>query len=81
MEIGSEFLGARLAVVFNLDIPTAQRHTVLLQAGNPILHSHDSTGVYIIGVPEGQDHHWLRTYRRIPGVVDAEIVRPVPGQH
>jgi hypothetical protein len=75
-----EFMGTRLAVIFNLMVPTPERHTVLMRAGNPILHSHDSTGVYIIGVPDGQDYHWLRTYRAILGVVSAEFVRPVPGQ-
>lgn len=80
MEFGTEFTGKKIAVVFDLTVATAQRYERIVRVGNPVLHSHDSTGVYIVGVPEGQDDHWLRAYRAVPGVVAVDPVRPSPGQ-
>jgi hypothetical protein len=78
MEFGTEFVGTRIAVIFSLDVPAVERHTRLNALGNPVLDSHDGSGLYIVAVPDGQDYYWIRKYRAVVGVVSVEEVRQTP---
>lgn len=78
MNVGFEYLGTRLAVIFDLAVPTARRHEELTRIGNPVLESNDSIALYVVGVPDGQDYFWVRKYRAVAGVASVEEIRPLP---
>lgn len=78
MEFGAEFLGTRLAILFDLGVAPAERLVRLTAVGNPVLDSHDGSGLAIVGVPDGQDYYWIKRYRAVVGVVSVEEVRQAP---